>query len=208
MIGSDGRLAGKRRDRLRNAPRPGPASSRERQPLDCAIEELGRLLRPIGSPSLQLVACRTDAETHGLRRFARRSSELRCPRPRHRDHEVEPVQESPGELVPECRQPLGRALAVRGRIAPRPARTEVHRRNELEPGRERRPPSDPRDADDTVLERLAERLERGPLELGELVQDEHAPVREADLARPRARGRRRPVQRPKRCSAATAAAGT
>ena len=49
----------------------------------------------------------------------------------------------------------------------------------------RRPPSDARDADDAVLERLAERLERGPLELGELVQDEHSPVREADLSRPR-----------------------
>ena len=43
---------------------------------------------------------------------------------------------------------------------------------------------DPRDGDETVLERLAQRLEHRPLELRQLVEEEHAPVSEAHLAGP------------------------
>ena len=46
-----------------------------------------------------------------------------------------------------------------------------------------RPPDDARDGDDAVLERLAERLERRPLELGQLVEQQDAAVGEARLAR-------------------------
>ena len=95
-----GRLARERRDRLRDPPCPGPAPSGKRQPLDCAIEELGRLLRPVGPSGFQLLPSHADAETHGPRLFARRSSELRGPWPRHRDHQVEPVEESPETSVP------------------------------------------------------------------------------------------------------------
>ena len=41
--------------------------------------------------------------------------------------------------------------------------------------------------DEAVLERLAQRLERRPLELGELVEEQHAAMREARLARPEVR---------------------
>ncbi len=48
-------------------------------------------------------------------------------------------------------------------------------------------PADPRDGDDAVLERLAQRLEHRARELGQLVEQEHAAVRERHLARARAR---------------------
>ena len=47
-------------------------------------------------------------------------------------------------------------------------------------------PCDPRDRDDAVLERLPQRLERRPLELGQLVEQQDAAMREARLARTRA----------------------
>ena len=48
-------------------------------------------------------------------------------------------------------------------------------------------PADPGDRDDAVLERLAQRLEHGPRELGQLVHQQHAAVGEARLAGPRHR---------------------
>src|SRR5262245_52236137 len=121
--------------------------------------------------------------THRIGRFPGRSGELDRARPGHGDDEVEAIEKRPRELVPERREPLRRALAVGGGIAPRTARAEVHRRDELEPRREDGPTADAGDADEPVLERLAKRLERGPLELRELVEHEHSTVSEADLAR-------------------------
>src|SRR5436309_14979168 len=63
-----------------------------------------------------------------------------------------------------------------------PKNSEVDRGNQLEPGREERATCGPRDTDDAVLERLAERLEGRPRELGELVEEEHAQMGEARLA--------------------------
>ena len=187
MIRSDGVLDRQRRDRLRDAPCPGPTSARERQPLDCAIEELGRLFRPVGPPSFQLQPPCADAETHGLRLLARRSRQFGRARPGHRDDEVDAVEERPRELVAKGREPLRRALAVSRRIAARAAWTEVHRSDELETCWKHGSPTDARDADEPVLERLSQSLERGPLELCELVEDEHSAVRQADLPRLRAR---------------------
>ena len=64
-------------------------------------------------------------------------------------------------------------------------RAEIHRRDETKPGREERMPADPGDRDNTVLERLAQRLEHGPRELGQLVHQQHAAMGEARLAGPR-----------------------
>ena len=50
----------------------------------------------------------------------------------------------------------------------------------------------PRDPHAALLERLAQRLERGPRELRQLVEEQHAVLREARLARGRRRRRRRP----------------
>ena len=41
------------------------------------------------------------------------------------------------------------------------------------------------DGDDLVLQRLAQHLQHARAELGQLVQEEHAAVRQADLARAR-----------------------
>ncbi len=43
-------------------------------------------------------------------------------------------------------------------------------------------PRGSRDADDAFLERLPQHLERAPAEFGHLVEEQHAGVREADLA--------------------------
>ena len=66
-------------------------------------------------------------------------------------------------------------------------------------------PADARDRDHAVLERLAKSLQHRPWKLGQLVQQEHATVRERDLSRagPRAasdhrRSRRTVMRRPKR----------
>ena len=63
------------------------------------------------------------------------------------------------------------------------------------------------------LERLAQRIEHRPLELGQLVEEQHAEMREADLARPDAqaaadqrRHRRAVVRRAERPAAADLAA--
>ena len=97
---------------------------------------------------------------------------------------------------------------VERRIAAAAAGAEVHRRDELEASREERHALRARDADDAVLERLAERLERGPQELRQLVEQQHAAVREARLARASARVRRRRSRRRTRCGAAPETAGT
>src|SRR5205814_2741089 len=80
--------------------------------------------------------------------------------------------------MPKClefRRVLFRSL--RRRIAARPAWAQVHGRDELKPSREDDPAADPRDRDRSVLQRLAQRLERVPRELGKLVEEEHATVR-------------------------------
>ena len=79
--------------------------------------------------------------------------------------------------------PLGRAGALHRTVAARAARAEVHRRDELEPRREDDASGDADDRDVPVLERLAQRLERRPRELRELVEEEDAVVREGRLAR-------------------------
>ena len=203
VLGADGGL-----DRRARRPSRRPAATRARPRPESGSRSTARSSSsspPSSTPraptSSRSRAAATRCRT-GVGRLARRSRELGRARPRHGDDEVEAVEQRSRELVPERGEPLRRARALGRRIAARAARTEVHRRDELEPRREDGPPADARDADDAVLERLAQRLERGPLELGELVEQQHAAMREADLARPRARARRRRAPRPTRCGAA------
>jgi len=86
-----------------------------------------------------------------------------------------------------------------------PCWTQVHRRDQLEAGRVHGPALGTRNADDAVLERLAQGFERRADELRQLVQEQDAPVRQAHLARPRVattpddrRHRRTVVRRPER----------
>ena len=65
------------------------------------------------------------------------------------------------------------------------AATRVHGRHQLEPRGQPLGGSHAGDRHHPVLERLAQRLERAAPELRQLVQEQHAVVGEADLARPR-----------------------
>ena len=64
-----------------------------------------------------------------------------------------------------------------------------------------------RDDDVAGLDRLAQRLEHGAGELGELVEEQHAVVGEADLARASRRARRRRSPPSRRCGAACGTGG-
>src|SRR5262245_66237140 len=104
---------------------------------------------------------------HRVGGLARRSRQFGGARTRHRHNEVEAVEKRPRELVPKRGEPLRRALAIGRGVATSPARAEVHRGHELEARREHGSPAHSRDADNAVLEWLAERLERRPPALGE-----------------------------------------
>jgi hypothetical protein len=56
--------------------------------------------------------------------------------------------------------------------------------HQREAGREAHAGHGPRDRDRALLQRLAQRLARGPGELGQLVEEQHAPVGQGDLAGP------------------------
>ena len=84
------------------------------------------------------------------------------------------------------------AAAPRGRV---PARARVRGGDEHEARREDRRALAADDRHAAVLQRLAQRLERRPRELGQLVEEQHAVVGEARLAGHRAPRRRRPARR-------------
>src|SRR3546814_10329770 len=64
------------------------------------------------------------------------------------------------------------------------AAARVHRRDELDARGEGDVGVGARDADLARLERLAQRIEHPALEFGKLIQEQHAEMRETDLARP------------------------
>src|SRR3546814_11301477 len=70
------------------------------------------------------------------------------------------------------------------RVAKVAAAARVHRHDQLHPRRKGDMGIGPRDADLARLQRLAQAVEYAALELGQLVEEQHAEMREADLARP------------------------
>ena len=102
----------------------------------------------------------------GAEGFGRRCSQLRRPRSRHRNDEVEAVEQCSRHLLAIRGDPLRAAATVGSRVTPASARAQVHRRDEAKAGREERLPADPGDRHDAVLERLPERLEDRSRELG------------------------------------------
>ena len=162
-------------------PKACATSARERQGVHRPGEQLGTRLRqarritePRGSTF--------HALAHGRGRLTWRSTELGCARPRNLDDEIETVEQRPRELVPIRREPLRRAGAFGGRIAPPTAGTEIHRPDKDEPSRIDRVSLHAGDCDPPVLERLPQRLERRPVELRELIEKEDAAMRERRLA--------------------------
>ena len=111
----------------------------------------------------------------------------------------------PGAPARACRG-SGRSAAASsvhsdGRIAAGAARAQVHRPDELESRGEDRAAADSRDGDRPVLERLAQGLEHRSRELRQLVEQEHAVVREGRLSRSAARHRRPRSLRSRPCGA-------
>ena len=157
-------------------------------------------VRRSGAPPSRARPLATRSRT-GADGSAGAGCQLLRPRPRHGDDEVEAVEERTRELVAERRQPLRRARALGGGIAaPAQGQRFIVATSWKRAGKSACP-CDAGDRDDAVLERLAQRLERRPLELRQLVEEQDAAMREARLTRPRAgaaaddRRRRRAVVR-------------
>ena len=149
---------------------------------------------------------RDDTRAHRLRRSPPARPASSSARARGTvDDEIEAVEQRTRELVAIASQPLCGARALCAGIAARTARAEIHRPDQLEPRRKAHAARRARDDELAVLERLAQRLECGTLELRELVEQQHAAMREARLTRaqPRSaaddrRRRRAVVRRAKR----------
>ena len=104
---------------------------------------------------------------------------------RHLELEIDAIEQRTGDPAAVPRDLIGRAAAARARMSEIAARTRIHRGDELEHGRELRLPGRARHADLSGLERLAEHFEHVTIELGQLVEEQHAVHRHRDLARPR-----------------------
>src|SRR5579864_7393154 len=103
----------------------------------------------------------------------------------YRALKVDPIDHRPAEpaLVAVLGPRLARAALQL--IAVVAARARIRGGDQLEPGRIRDRPARANDADDPVFERLAKRLQRLATELGELVQEQNATMRERYLSRMR-----------------------
>ena len=100
--------------------------------------------------------------------------------------QVDAVEQRPRHLGLIIRRAFGRARAGERRVAEMPAAARVHRRDQLDARREGDVRVGARDADRPGLERLAQRIEHRALEFGQFVEEQHAEMRQADLARPHA----------------------
>ena len=108
-----------------------------------------------------------------------------CTGRRHLDLQVDAVEQRPGDARAVARNLVRRAAAAAVGVAEITAGAGIHRRDQLEARREIRLARGARDGDAPGLERLAQHLEHAALELRQLVQEQHAVVRERNLARPR-----------------------
>ncbi len=98
--------------------------------------------------------------------------------------EVDPVEQRTRHARLIIGGAARRPRAGERRIAEMAAAARVHRRDQLDPRRKGDMGVGPGDADRSGLERLAQRIEGGALEFGQLVEEQHSEMGEADLARP------------------------
>ena len=124
-------------DRPRHARDTNASPTRQRQPLDSAVEQLGCGRGPPCWRPVEALPGRKHPLAHGCRGLSRRSRELGRARSRHRDDEVEAVEQGARDLLLIRADPLRRAAALGRRIATPSARAHVHRADEREtaPGR-------------------------------------------------------------------------
>jgi len=96
--------------------------------------------------------------------------------------QVEPIEQRASKSSAVARNRRFSTAAAARAIAGVAAGARIHGGDELETRREFALPRGTRDGDAAGLERLAERLERGALELGELVEEQDTVMGERDLA--------------------------
>jgi hypothetical protein len=183
-------------DRPRDAQRPSasaaaqlePGAAVGEQPLERRreLDLLGRQLGIRLPASLLALARGEDPLTNGRRGLARLAGERLEGRLMDAEDDVDPVGERPGQLCLVARDRVRGAPAVAG-LGTAPTWTRVRRRDQLEAAREL--DSMPRASDQhpARFERLAERLEGVTSELGELVEEQDAAMRERRLAGARRR---------------------
>src|SRR5579859_4510658 len=100
------------------------------KPVDRVPEQLARLGVARRRTGVEQLPRRDDARADGLRALTWRRCKLDSAHTRHRDDEIEPVEERARELVAVVGEPLRRATALRSRVASASARAKVHRPDE------------------------------------------------------------------------------
>ena len=98
--------------------------------------------------------------------------------------QVDPVEHRAADLALVVGGAPGRAAAGKRGIAQVAAAARVHRRDQLHARREGDMRIGARDVDLARLQRLAQAVENGPLELGQFVEEQDSQMREGDLAGP------------------------
>jgi len=117
-----------------------------------------------------------------------RAEERRLRRRRDEDLDVDAVEHRPSEPVLVAGQPNRRATTPETLAVAEPARTRVCRQDQLEPAGEPVPPGRTRHDDLPRFDRLTQCLDDGRVELGRLVEEQHAVVRLRDCAGQHAAG--------------------
>src|SRR6185295_17167704 len=126
-----------------------------------------------------------DPEGDGRRGLARAAAQLPQGDRRHLDVEVDAIEERSRDPRAIALDHGRRTAAEAAGVSEMPAGAGVERADETEAGGKGQPGAGPDDGDEALFERLAERLESVAAELRQLVQEEHAVVRQARLPRPR-----------------------
>src|SRR5712691_1275890 len=100
----------------------------------------------------------------------------------HLDLDIDPIQQRSREPAAVARDLVGRAAAPAAEMSQIPARTGIHCADQLEARRIFGLAGGARDGDAAGFERLAQRFEHPAVELRQLVQKQHAVVREGYFA--------------------------
>ena len=134
------------------------------------------------APPLAL-AGRFHPETNGFRRFPKSLvAQLLILYPGDFDVDVDAVQQRAGDTLLVLGDRAGGAGTLLDRIPIIAAGAGVHGSHQLEIGGESQRALRPADGDDLVLDGLAHHFQDTRAELGQLVQEEHAAVRQGNLA--------------------------
>ena len=166
----------------------------------------GQLLNSAPATSAEAARCRARRRDHPVSNRPAtappRSWQWCCSCRGHLHDKIDSVQERPRNPPDVSLNLRLRAAAQPPSVSPESARARIHRRDEHEPRGKRRRPRGASNGDAAFFERLPQRFENAAFEFGELVEEQHAVVREADFAGRGEPYRRRSSRAPKSCDAA------